>query len=114
VNVTFPALYCAVLTLHVPVPFWLSVITQTTLPPDLTVTVPPGLPTGALALDDAPGSPLDDPLELPPDDVPGAVVPDDEQPAAPSAAPRRTTQRTRGRTRMDHHHCYQNGHEVSQ
>ena len=101
--VTFPVVPFAVLTLHVPVPFLSSVITQTTLPPDLTVTVPPGLPTGAL--------PADDPPE---DTAPEAGVPDVEQPAAPSAAPRRTTQRARGRTRMDHHHCYQNGHEVSQ
>ena len=71
------------LTLQVPVPFWSSVITQTTLPPDLTVTVPPGLPAGALLLDDPP-EPLDD-APAPPDaapgtpgDVPEAGVPDDE------------------------------------
>lgn len=110
--VTFPVVPFAVLTLHVPVPFLSSVITQTTLPPDLTVTVPPGLPTGALPADAAPGAlPADDPPE---DTAPEAGVPDVEQPAAPSAAPRRTTQSARGRTRMDHHHCYQNGHEVSQ
>jgi hypothetical protein len=59
-----------VFTLHVPVPFLSSVITQTTLPPDLTVTVPVGLPTGALPLDDAPGAALDDEPGAPLDDAP--------------------------------------------
>ena len=39
----FPWRVAAVLTLHVPVPSLSSVITQTTLPPDLTVTVPVGV-----------------------------------------------------------------------
>ena len=90
-NVYFPGAWFAVLTLHVPVPFLSSVITQTTLPPDLTVTVPVGGP-----------------------DTLAGAFPDDEQPATPATAPRmRATQRTRERTRTDHHHCQQNGRGVS-
>jgi hypothetical protein len=88
------------------------------LPPDLTVTVPPGLPTGALPLEDPPeaGAPDDEApgADVPVDAAPEVDVPDDEQPAAPSAAPTRTMQKTRRRVRMDHHHYLQSGHKVRQ
>jgi hypothetical protein len=99
VYVTFPGMSPFVLTLQVPVPLLPSVMTQTTLLPDLTVTVPVGCtPAGVL--------PLVVPL--------GVGTADDEQETAPSAAPNRTTLTTSGRTRMDHHHCEQNGREVRQ
>src|SRR5215469_2777694 len=75
-NWTVPGAYFAVFTLHEPLPP-LSVITQTTLPPALTVTAPTGVRLLAVGCD-----------------------PPDEQPAMPSARQTKAARRTRDRWRI--------------